>query len=222
MRGALHRMVADNTSPSSLATRLRRRRFQFLRDFLADGSNTVSILDIGGRAEYWDMMLDDHDLKDRLKITVLNVDVVAGQSPYETVTGDARSLPQFGDGEFDLVFSNSTIEHVGGWSDQMRMAAEVRRVGRRYYVQTPNKYFFVEPHFVFPMFHLLPIEVRAALVRRFALGWMPRQPELGDAVGSVNSIRLLTRTEMKCLFPDGTFANERLAGMTKSLIAYRV
>lgn len=39
---------------------------------------------------------------------------------------------------------------VGKERDQERMAAEILRVGRHCYVQTPNKNFPVEPHFIFP------------------------------------------------------------------------
>lgn len=69
------------------------------------------------------------------KVTLLNVMPQAG---IDAVLGDARDLSRYGDGEFDVVFSNSCIGHVGGFEDQLRMAREIRRVGRRYFVQTPN------------------------------------------------------------------------------------
>ena len=70
--------------------------------------------------------------------------------------GDAVDMPGISDGAFDVVFSNSVIEHVETYENQRRMAAEIRRVGRRYFVQTPNRHFPLEPHFLVPGFQLLP------------------------------------------------------------------
>jgi hypothetical protein len=61
-------------------------------------------------------------------------------------------MPQYRDKEFDIAFSNSVIEHVGNDLRIRQMADEVRRVGRNY-LQTPNYYFPLEPHFFFPFFH---------------------------------------------------------------------
>ncbi|MEM2045934.1 MAG: class I SAM-dependent methyltransferase, partial [Candidatus Bathyarchaeia archaeon] len=58
----------------------------------------------------------------------------------EWIIGDARCMP-FKDKSFDVVFSNSVIEHVGNYDDQKMCAEEIRRVGKCYFVQTPNFYF---------------------------------------------------------------------------------
>lgn len=91
---------------------------------------------------------------------------------FSSVAGDATKLKDFRDEEFDIVFSNSVIEHVGDQTQQMRMAQEVQHVGVRYFVQTPNYYFPIEPHFLFPGFQWLPITLRTWLIQRFNLGWM--------------------------------------------------
>jgi ubiquinone/menaquinone biosynthesis C-methylase UbiE len=86
-------------------------------------------------------------------ITLLNPELSeSAPSNFTAFVGDGRSMPQFEDHQFDIVFSNSTIEHVGSIDDQRAMAREIVRVGRKYYVQTPNRYFPIEPHFVFPFF----------------------------------------------------------------------
>ena len=71
------------------------------------------------------------------------------------VRGDALSLP-FGDGSFDVVFSNAVIEHVGRRDAQQRFVDEILRVGRRAFVATPNRWFPIEVHTRAPLVHWLP------------------------------------------------------------------
>jgi ubiquinone/menaquinone biosynthesis C-methylase UbiE len=134
--------------------------------------------------------------------------------------GDARDLSQFADHEFDVVFSNSVIEHVGSVGDQQKMANEIRRVGRFYFVQTPNRGFPLEPHFMFPFFQFLPVSCRAKLLQKFNLGWIARVPEFQNAKLVVQSIRLLTRRDLEQLFPEAEIFEERFLGLTKSFVAY--
>jgi hypothetical protein len=124
------------------------------------------------------------------------------------------------DRQYDVVFSNSTIEHVGTWDDQKRAAAEIRRVGKRYFVQTPNRYFPIEPHFLVPGFQFLPVWLRAGLLSRTRLGWMPRAPDYMSARAEVEQIRLLTRREMCVLFPGASLHIERFGLLAKSFVCH--
>jgi hypothetical protein len=217
----IHRRYADNTSEQSLATRLRRQRFQILLDMLADLPRPVTILDIGGRQTYWEMMMAGSSLGDDLQIIPLNVEAQTVSLPnFTLVSGDGRAMPRFRAKQFDIVFSNSTIEHLGTFENQRQMAEEVRRVGKRYYVQTPNRYFPVEPHFLFPAFQFLPVAVRVWLLRHCQLGWYSRIPDRRQALREVASIRLLTKAEMKRLFPEARLFEERFLGLVKSFVAY--
>lgn len=121
---------------------------------------------------------------------------------------------------FDVVHGNSVIEHLGSREDQLRMANEVRRVGRGYWVQTPAVSFPLEPHFLAPVIHWLPRPLRKKLlpITPWALITHPSR-EYVDAV--LNEIRLLKRHEVQELFPDATVERERLLGVTKSWIAVR-
>jgi hypothetical protein len=207
--------LADNRDPQSIAGRLRRRRFAMLQRLLAAVPHPVRILDVGGRQGYWDVAAPDFDAH----VTLLNVEPQAvTRAGFEFALGDARSLARFGDKSFDLVFSNSVIEHVGDRSDQQAVADEIRRVGVRYYVQTPNYGFPIEPHFLFPGFQFLPVSARVALLTRFQLGWMPRTPDPEEARRVVESVRLLRERDLAALFPDGELHRETFAGLTKSLI----
>jgi len=71
------------------------------------------------------------------------------------VQGDACALP-FADGEFDIVFSNAVIEHVGGRERQRQLVSEAIRVGRRVFITTPNRHFPIEVHTRLPVVHWLP------------------------------------------------------------------
>jgi hypothetical protein len=178
----------------------------------------IKILDVGGTERFWDTM----DLADaRLEIVILNLDhrPVTTQN-RRSMIGDGRDLRSIADQSFDVVFSNSVIEHVGSYADQRRMAEEVQRVGKRFFVQTPNRSFPIEPHFLFPFFQFLPVPWRVWLLTRFALGWSGRIPDREAAERTVRSVRLLSKSEFEALFPTANVWEERVLIWTKSFVAY--
>lgn len=212
------RGIADNRSSGSLATKLRRRRFELFRSLLESLPRPVRVLDVGGTELFWRRM--EFVAESGVEVVLLNLTPPSTTaSHFVGVSGDARRL-QFRDDEFDVVFSNSVIEHVGTFNDQRLMANEVMRVGRRYFVQTPNRLFPIEPHFLFPYFQFLPTGVQASLLQRFDLGWCPRIQDRAEAVAFVAQIRLLSELEVRRLFPHATMYKEQFLGMTKSFIAY--
>lgn len=222
LRTKIYRRFSDNANEQSTATRLRRQRFQLFLDMIKNLPGVINILDVGDRPRYWEMMMDGA-VSRRFKITLLNYSeshLSTTHPNFTMLVGDGRNMPQFADKQFDVVFSNSTIEHVGNFDDQVRMANEVRRIGRRYYVQTPNRYFPIEPHFVFPFFQFLPFAIQAWIVRQFDLNGYARATTWQDAVRKVSSIRLLTHAEMAQLFPEATIFEEKYYGLTKSFVAY--
>ncbi len=210
--------IANNQNENSLAVKFRRRRFAFFQLLLARLEGPISILDVGGSEDYWRTM--GVDGSDRISITLLNLSNQNITLPNMTsMVGDARNL-EYGDKRFDVAFSNSVIEHVGGPADQRKMADEMRRVGKRYFIQTPNRYFPLEPHFLFPFFQFLPVSVRVRLLQLFNLGWFPRTPDEAEAREIVESIRLLGKKQFRDLFPTARLYEEKILWMTKSFIAY--
>ncbi|MCU1498273.1 MAG: Methyltransferase type 11 [Acidimicrobiales bacterium] len=207
----------DNSNPRSLASRLRRRRFRIVDDELARLSPPKRVLDVGGTAGFWRSLR--RDLGD-LELTVLNANPSHASVGDVTVqAGDARSMPEFATGSFDLVFSNSVIEHVGGPTDQRAMADEVRRIGRRWVLQTPCRWFPVEPHFLFPYFNLLPLRAQVFLLQHLRLGWA-KQPiaDRDAAVAKARSVQLVALPALRAMFPDAEVRRERVLGLTKSYV----
>ena len=217
---SLLKRLGDNSNPGSLATRMRRRRFAFFLSLLDTVKRPVRILDVGGTQQFWDVM--GHEKLEEVRITLLNRLPAQSLAPaFEAVSGDARDLGRYETGSFDVVFSNSVIEHLGpSFADQRRMANEIRRVGRRYFVQTPNRYFVLEPHFLVPGFQFMPLAARTWLVSHFDVGWYRRIPDRAAARREVESVALLTARQLKELFPEARIYREKLLGMTKSFVAY--
>jgi hypothetical protein len=215
----MFKRIADNNDPRSLAVHLRRKRFALFRSLLSRLERPVSILDIGGTELFWRTM--GLQASDQVFVTVLNISPGQITIPnMESRWGDARSI-QVEDQSFDVAFSNSVIEHVGSYEDQKRMAGEVQRVGQRYFIQTPNKHFPLEPHFLFPFFQFLPVSIRILMVRNFKLGWYPKTPDPQRARALVEEIRLLGKNEFTRLFPGAHLYEEKILGLTKSFVAYR-
>lgn len=178
-----------------------------------------SILDVGGTEEFW----SGSPLSP--SVTLLNPAVTYPESDRtaasKSLAGDGCALP-FGDASFDIVFSNSAIEHVGSWDRQQAFASEARRVGRRLWIQTPAREFFLEPHLLAPGIHWLPRHWQRRLIRNFTLrGWLER-PGPAEVEAFLAEVRLLTSSEMHELFPDCTILHERFLGFTKSYIAVRI
>jgi len=217
--GLLHGL-RDPESGYSIARRLRSRRFAFFLQCIAGLPRPIRILDVGGTQDFWETMEFVDPTSSR--ITVLNLQAPAARHPnVTTVSGDACRMDAFEDGEFDVVFSNSVIEHVGDDASQEAMAAEVRRVGRRYFVQTPNLYFPIEPHFMFPFFQFLPIPARGWLLQNFALSWGGRIPDRESAREAARGVRLVGLSRFRKLFPDAAIYRERVLGLSKSFVAHR-
>ena len=208
----------------SPASRWRSKRFRrFLLPLLKEvraARGRLRVLDVGGTSQYWrPYQAELHTLD--TAITLLNPQQLDDIRDENFTRGSATDVP-FPDGAFDLVHSNSTIEHVGPWPQMLKAAAEIRRLANAYYVQTPNFWFPVEPHFRAPLLHFLPEQLRARLVMRVRLGFAEtRSATISDAMLQVQDARLLDRSQLVALFPDAEILDERFFGFTKSLIAIR-
>lgn len=183
-------------------------------------SSGTRILDIGGSPLIWDSVTV------RPQVTILNLPAAleAPGTGVSLVAGDGCHLP-FEDAAFDIAFSNSVIEHVGDRLHQQQFASEVARVGRQYWVQTPNRRFPVELHLMLPLIHYLPKPLRRAVVERFTIWQLLARPSEAQRRFYIehflNELNLLDKRELLSLFPDASVIHESFLGLAKSLIAVR-
>jgi hypothetical protein len=199
----------------------RARRFEFFKSLLQkiDHGEPIKILDVGGTQIYWERMnFAGHD---NVFITLLNLDLApVSETNFSSIKGNACDLSEFEDDHFDIVYSNSVIEHLFTFENQQKMANEVRRVGKNYFIQSPNFYFPIEPHWLFPLFQFFPFGIRVWLTRNFNLGHYAKSTSHADAVLRVKEVQLLTEKQMRSLFPEGNVYRERFFGLKKSVTMY--
>ena len=195
----------------------RARRFEQFEQLISEIPRPIRILDIGGTSGFWEQAgwAGDPDYE----LTLVNLSAPdSNHANIRTLAGDATRLDAFEDQSFDLVFSNSVIEHLFDGESQRAMAAEVQRLAKRYWVQTPNYWFPLEPHFHFVGWQWLPLSLRVEILRRRRCGFRPRTPDKAEATELVREVKLLTRSQLGALFPGGRLIAESVLGLTKSWI----
>lgn len=210
--------IADNKNPNSLASSFRSKRLNLFRGFVDGLPKPVKILDIGGTPEFWKSAgLNTTDVE----ITLLNLVMVETNLPnVVSITGDATDLSTFTDKSFDIAFSNSVIEHLFSFQNQEKMASEALRVSKHHFIQTPNYWFPVEPHWVLPFFQFFPRIIKIMLTRNFNLGHLKKSASWAEAKRQVEEIQLLSKSDMKKLFPTSKIWEEKLFSFTKSFVAH--
>jgi len=215
----LLKRLFDNTRSTSLANRFRRKRLKLFLELADKYEKPVRVLDVGGTVNYWKQMglLGNPDFE----LTITNIeDQPAETHPqYRYEKADASNLNMFADKSFDIVFSNSMIEHIPDAAKRQQAAGEIARIGKSYLVQTPAYWIPIEPHFLFPYFQLLPRFIKLTLVRNFNMGWFDKRKSNEEAIVLIDSIRLLKKKEFATLFPKSIILTERALGLPKSYLA---
>ncbi|MEK7665776.1 MAG: methyltransferase domain-containing protein [Patescibacteria group bacterium] len=197
--------------------RSRRRKFNlFLREMKPSAHTTV--LDVGATSvasgQRGENFLEEWYANPEMITALVMGDVSAFHKHYpkmRVVTGDGLNMP-FQDKEFDIVFSNAVIEHVGDRQAQKQFVAECLRVGKRVFITTPSRNFPLESHTMIPFAHWLPEALRNLVYR--SLG---RKNE-----GTHGYLTLLTARSLRALFPDDVsvkIVRQKIVGMTSVLIA---
>lgn len=220
---SLFNFLASSDNPNSLGYKFRTKRLQeFEKMFFSrfSGLEKIEILDVGGTSYFWkNSSLLSHP---GLRITLLNLYPVETSHPaIHAVQGDATDMREFENGSFDLVFSNSVIEHLYTLELQQKMASEILRVGESYFIQTPNVYFPIEAHYALPFAQFYPKAFLHFMLTQTKFSRM-RKWSSAEASQYIAEIRLLNAQEMKALFPGASLLKEKVLGLTKSITAHNL
>jgi hypothetical protein len=213
----IRRLIVE--SPTSLGAKARARRWEMFRCSFPE-IDGMRVLDLGGTVEAW------HRAPVRPRhVTVLNL-FEPGESDVNWIT------PVIGDGchanealtkanldtHYDLVFSNSVIEHVGGHARRAEFAQQVRQLAPHHWVQTPYRYFPLEPHWLFPGMQFMPAAARVKIAMHWPLVHT-RPANVDEARREVLWTELVGIAEMRDYYPVSTILHERVLGITKSIVA---
>ncbi|RYB90728.1 methyltransferase type 11 [Nocardioides glacieisoli] len=207
--------------PRSLGAGFRSRRWALVQELFPDLSS-MDVVDLGGTVEAW-----ERAPVRPARVTVLNLTEpgISRSDDIVPVLGDACDAgaalaAATGRTRFDLVFSNSVLEHLGGHANRARFAETVHALAPLHWVQTPYRYFPIEPHWLFPGMQFLPITARARVAERWPLSHS-RSPDRERATSSALWTELISVTELRHYFPGSEVVHERFLGLTKSIIAVR-
>lgn len=211
----------------TLSAVMRQRRFVHINAIIRkiiDRTGRCRILDIGGSEYYWQLNRATIDAyRGLLTVTISNIgddsNKASGDAMFDHIVGDATRDEAFA-GDYDFIHSNSVIEHVGPWTKIRAMADAILRTGKPYYVQTPNFWFPIEPHFRSVGFQWLPQHVRSQMLVRKPRGFRTAK-SYDEAMENVQSVHLLTINEMKLLFPDSEIRREYFGPFVKSIMAVK-
>lgn len=216
MSSWLRDAATDVNSRRSLSGRARARRWERFGESFPSLPE-MRVLDLGGTPESWQLA----PVRPKSVVTV-NLATAESESPdIIAVQGDACDLPSsIAKERFDLVYSNSLLEHVGGHVRRERLADNIHSLADRHWVQTPYRYFPIEPHWLFPGIQWLPYEARVRVSMHWNRGHI-RTYTRETAEEQVDEIELIGISQMRRYFPSSDIWYERFAGLVKSLVAIR-
>ncbi len=210
------------TTPAShgrASARFRGRRFELFRRLTAGMARPLRVLDVGGTEQYWIRMGVTESSE--FQVTLLNIEALPTSiCGFRSIAGDACEIDSGLAGDYDLVYSNSVIEHVFSLERQQAMAAGIRRLGLPYWLQTPNYWFPIEPHFHWLGWQWYPRWLRLAMIQRVRCGMRGPVGSPDEAAALVDEVRLMNASELQSCFPEATLYRERLGPFTKSLVVY--
>ncbi|MES2921998.1 MAG: class I SAM-dependent methyltransferase [Verrucomicrobiota bacterium] len=193
-----------------------RRREHFRIRMNPDPAEVV--LDVGGCPSEWTGRGAVVGTVDLINLEISTIIQRPDSPVMRSFKGDGRAL-EFEDGSYDIVYSNSVLEHVGTWEDQQAFAREARRVGGNLWIQTPAYGCPVEPHYLGLFIHWFPAHWHVPLARWTSVVGLTGAADLHSIA---NNTRLLTKREFKELFPDCEIWTERLFLIfPKSYVAIR-
>jgi len=207
---------------SKLSVISRRRKFELFNRVMMP-TEDMRILDVGAEVDPYStgslQFIDFYPWKNRISAINLSFEQISAikqlYPDVDAVVGDACELP-WPDNYFDIVYSNAVIEHLGSLEKQERMANEVMRVGKRWFVTTPNRWYPFEFHLHLPLVTWLPGNAYLWAGRVVAYNHVKKKYVFGY---KRTDLRLMTPRQLRRCFPDSKIIKQRVTFMAETLIA---
>ena len=203
-------------------SRISRNRKLKLFHKMMKPTKEASILDIGAEIDPSHVtslqFIDDYPWKNKVTAINLSSEHISHLQEYypevDARVGDACNLP-WEDKHFDIAYSNAVIEHVGSFEKQKKMAAEIMRVGKRWFVTTPNRWYPFEFHMRLPLVTWLPYNGYLWAGRIISYDHEQHEYTIGRRR---NDLRLMTARDLRKCFPDSKVIKQRVTFMAETLI----
>lgn len=131
---------------------MRSSRNKKLNHFYSLCKPDSNILDVGitnnEHNDYINIFLNKFRFRDSqyVGLAVESMEIIRKKNPGKRFVEYSGGEFPFDDNEFDWVFSNAVIEHVGSRNRQLQFINEMVRVARNVFFTTPNRFFPIEPH----------------------------------------------------------------------------
>jgi len=206
----------------------REQRLKLFTEFMKGATGQTRLIDLGGTVKFWENWgLAKQPL---LEVTLVNnhdLDKCHSDDPItlpniRRLRADVLTLSAADFAQYDVIFSNSLIEHLPGRDLQRQLARTIVESGRPYFLQTPNKRSPVDPHFprpYVPFFAAYPRALQARLLSWSALGSGSAAPSYQAALKRLQNYYPLTARDVRELFPQARVVVERPLGVPMSVIA---
>jgi len=206
----------------------RQQRLKLFNEFMRGVAGRISLIDLGGTVKFWENWgLEKNPLLDVTLVNNHDRDKAHANDPItlpniRRLNADVLTLSAADFAKYDVIFSNSLIEHLPGRDLQRQLASAIIDSGRPYFLQTPNKRSPLDPHFpraYVPFFATYPRAVQARLLSWSALGSSSASPTYGAALTRLQNYFPLTTSDVRQLFPQARIVVERPLGVPISIVA---
>jgi len=206
---------------SKLSNISRKQKLELFNRIIMPTENMI-VLDVGAEVDPSGtgglQFIDFYQWKNRvsaINVSPEHISYIKKHYPeVDAVVGDACELP-WPDNYFDVVYSNAVIEHLGTFQKQKKMAAEIMRVAKQWFVTTPNRWYPFEFHMRLPFVTWLPGRAYLWAGRIVTYDHVKKKYMVGSRR---DDLRLMTAQELKCCFPGSKIIKQRVTFMAETLI----
>lgn len=210
-------------------TRAASRRGALFKDFIDSFAPPIRIIDLGGTVSMWERwgLIEDErlivDLANNFSMDKNNSEAIPKTAGFSKIDVDVVNLTPEDYSQYDVVFSNSMLEHLADFNQQRSVAKSIILSGKPFFIQVPNKNSLIDPHFAHPMapfFAAWPRSIQCAALRLSGLNGGRRAKSRAHAERRLMFYNPLSMRDMRSLFPgEGiNILSERTFGIPMSIV----